>query len=122
MRYLLDQQMHLDFQPFDPKSGILLKKMDEILKNNEKVLSFVMKDIAVGSKLQGREGMSAEQVLRIAIIKQLYSWDYRTLRERVEDSCILRNFCRYDFIKVPVFRTFQRNIKRLSPETLEEIN
>jgi hypothetical protein len=36
--------------------------------------------------------LSAEQVLRIAIVKQLYGWSYRLLRERVEDSMLLRGF------------------------------
>ena len=123
MRYLHDRQMPLEFQPFDPKSGAILKKIEEVLKDKDDILRFVLKDITGGkSKFKGRDGMSAEQVLRVAITKQLYDWDYRTLRDRIEDSSILRSFCRYDFIPVPEFQTMQRNVKRLSPETWEEIN
>ncbi len=123
MRSIFDTQQGLDFQPFDPKAGAGLKKMDEILKANEKILVLVARDIAGGAdESKGRPGMSAEQVLRVSIVKQLFEWDYRTLRDRIEDSVLLRRFCRYDFQLVPIFQTLQKNVKRLSPETLEEVN
>jgi hypothetical protein len=91
MREFFNNQKGLEFQPFDPKSGADLEIMDEILKENQGILNLVEKDIAGGAdKSKGRPGMSAEQVLRIAIVKKLYEWSYRLLRERVEDSMLLR--------------------------------
>ena len=123
MRSIFDTQQGLDFQPFDPKAGAGLEKMDEILNANKGILKLVAGDIAGGAdKSKGRPGMSAEQVLRVAIVKQLYGWSYRLLRDRIEDSVLLRGFCRYDWQLVPQFQALQDNVKKLSPETLEELN
>jgi IS5 family transposase len=122
MRFIFSDQKDLEFQPFDPRDGAELAKIDEILKNND-VLKDVEKDLTRGvSKSKGRPGMSSEQVLRALIVKQLYDWDYRLLRERVLDSTLLRRFCRFEWQRVPTFQAFQENIKKLTPETLESIN
>lgn len=123
MRNIFDTQQGLEFQPWDPRAGAELEKMDEILKENQEILKRVGEDISAGvDTRKGRPGMSAEQVLRVAIVKQLYSWDYRLLYERIEDSRRLRKFCRYEWQAVHKFQTLQDNVKKLSPETLEAMN
>jgi hypothetical protein len=45
--------------------------------------------------------MSTEQVLRMALIKQMYGLGYRALMVRVEDSILLRRFAGYEFTLAP---------------------
>jgi hypothetical protein len=42
----------------------------------------------------GAEGMSADQVLRAAVVKQLYSFTYEQLAFHMDDSKALSRFCR----------------------------
>jgi len=74
------------------------------------------------TKNTGATGMSAEQVLRAAIVKALFGHSYRQLAFHIADSACLRAFCRvrigHDFKK----SALQMNIKTLSAETWERIN
>ena len=50
---------------------------------------------AAGGDLdKGREGLSAAQVLRAMAIKQMTAWSYVELAFRLQDSSMLRGFCR----------------------------
>jgi len=66
--------------------------------------------------------MSADQVLRFAIVQRYEGLSYRRLYDRVDDSIVLREFCRAPFGKIPSVSCLQENIKKLRPETLIEIN
>lgn len=73
-------------------------------------------------KATGAEGMSAEQVLRAAIVKALFGYSYRQLAFHIVDSGCLRSFCLIGFGKGFSKSALQKNIKSLSGETWEEIN
>lgn len=113
----------LDLSPVDPKDQKKFEIMNEILKAAKPELDTVMGDLTAGvdPKL-GRNGMSADQVLRMVIVKQMYGFDYPELSSRVSDSIMLRKFCDYESGWVPKYQTLQENIKKLRPETLEAIN
>ena len=66
--------------------------------------------------------MTAEQVIRAAIIRQIGRYAYRELAFHLSDSRVYRQFC-----KIGMGRTFkkaalQQGIKTLSEETWEQIN
>jgi IS5 family transposase len=66
--------------------------------------------------------MSAEQVLRAAIVKQFEGFSYEALAFHLIDSICYRNFCR-----IPLHKAFKKsslcnNIKSISSETWEAIN
>lgn len=113
----------LDFTPMNEEELEKLEIMEEILKNADGVLDQVTADLTedVNPDL-GREGMSAEQVLRIAIVKQMYGWSYQELYSRVHDSIALRKFCGYEFTWLPKPQTLGENVKKLQPETFEAVN
>ena len=68
----------------------------------------------------GRRGMTAEQVLRCLILKQMNGFTYEELSFHIGDSRCYRHFCRFDFAEeTPKRSTLQRNLKLLRPETLE---
>jgi len=123
MRRKVDHQTTLEFMPMDPKTKEFLEKMDEILKANSEVLDRVAEDLAAGADPDnGRPGMSAEQVLRVAIAKQLFGWGYQVLFHRIDDSFALRRFCRYEYQRVHKPSTLHENVKKLSPQTLEAVH
>jgi IS5 family transposase len=67
--------------------------------------------------------MSAEQVLRAAIIKQMEGFTYEELAFHLMDSCTYRNFCRIGFAHKGFKRSaLCKNIKAISSETWESIN
>lgn len=70
----------------------------------------------------GRAGMTAEQVLRCAILKQYRNLSYEELAFHLADSRTFRSFARLERTQRPSASTLQENIKSLSEETWEAIN
>ena len=67
--------------------------------------------------------MSAEQVLRATLVKQLNQFTYRELAFHLADSRSYRTFCRLGIMEAtPSKSTLAANIKALKSETLEKIN
>jgi IS5 family transposase len=67
--------------------------------------------------------MSAEQVLRAAIVKQMFGFSYELLPFHLADSISFRAFCRIGIAdKVFQKSAIAKNIKRLSAPTYERIN
>jgi IS5 family transposase len=50
------------------------------------------------------------------------NWDYRELRERINDGYTLRHFTDFDSQPVPKHDAFNRAFLRLTPQTLQAIN
>ena len=68
-------------------------------------------------------GMSAEQVLRALLVKQLNQFTYRELAFHLADSRSYRTFCQLGIIEpTPSKSTLAANIKAVKFETLERIN
>jgi IS5 family transposase len=81
----------------------------------------VLKDLlGVGiNPNRGREGMSAEQVLRVLLLKQIHKFSYEELEFHLADSATFRAFCGLGITdSAPSQSTLQRNIKVLSEETI----
>src|SRR5690606_8250566 len=72
---------------------------------------------------KGRDGMAAEQVLRVAVLKQMSGFRYAELASHLLDSSTYRSFCRLDYsANPPTKSTLQKNVKRVPPEAWEAIN
>jgi IS5 family transposase len=72
---------------------------------------------------RGREGLTAEQVLRAMIVKQMNGFSYEELAFHLADSNSYRVFCRIGIGHTPPTKSrLQRNIKRVSAQTWERIN
>jgi IS5 family transposase len=100
--------------------------MSQALDANLAVLKRVRQDLLRLRKAdakKGREGMSAEQVLRAALIKQMFSFSYSELSFHLGDSNQLRGFCRLSpSATTPMKSTLQSNIGSLRSETWETVN
>jgi IS5 family transposase len=67
--------------------------------------------------------MSAEQVLRAAIVKQMFGFSYELLPFHLADSISFRAFCRIGIADKGFQKSaIAKNIKRLSAPTYERIN
>ena len=72
---------------------------------------------------KGREGMTAEQVLRAFVVKQMNGYSYEELAFHLADSNTYRSFCRFGIAEKPPTKSrLQKNIKRVSAETWAAIN
>jgi IS5 family transposase len=72
---------------------------------------------------RGRDGMTAEQVLRALVVKQMNSFSYEELAFHLADSNSYRSFCRFGIDENPPTRsTLQKNIKSVKAETWGTIN
>jgi IS5 family transposase len=70
----------------------------------------------------GRNGLTAQQVLRSLTLMRVKNWNYRELRERIADGYTLRRFTRFYSQLVPKHDAFNRAFNRLTPATLVAIN
>lgn len=119
-RTLFDHAINLLIQVFKPSKK--LKKMSAILDDNPLLLASVYADLTEGSSDSGSHGMSAEQVLRCAILKQHKQHSYRELWERLEDGISFRWFTRFNSDPIPHYTTLQKAIKSIKAETWALIN
>lgn len=103
-----------------------LQEMSRILDRHPQAAESVLADLLRRGidPGRGRGGLSGEQVLRAAIIKQLNQYSYDELAFHLADSMSYRAFARIalDPESQPSASTLQDNIKKIRPETMEVIN
>ena len=125
MREKIAQQAPLMPAPINHKHARELQRMSTVLDQLPEVTELVHSDLVrAGTKPnRGRKGMSAEQVLRALIVKQMNGWSYEQLAFHVADSNCYRWFCRLGIGDVtPDHSTLQKAIKHVRAETWETIN
>ena len=101
---------------------LVLRKMDRVLSANPEFVDLVHADLTGNASGVGANGMSAEQVLRSAILKQMKQYSWRELAERLHDGICLRWFTRFYSAKTPHFTTLQKAITAISDATWKQIN
>lgn len=105
-----------------------LEQISAVLDAMPQATAWVRDDlIGRGSKRvnpkRGREGLSAEQVLRAMVVKQMNGFSYEELAFHLADSNTYRAFCRFGIGQTPPTKSrLQRNVKRVSAQTWERIN
>lgn len=100
-----------------------LQQMSRILDATPKVIELAYQDLVRSARpTTGREGMTAEQVLRCAILKQYRQLTYEELAFHLEDSEAFRIFSRLEMGQYPCKSILQENIKALREETWEAIH
>lgn len=95
-----------------------LEQMTVVLDANPEILDLAFADLTRGRRTDtGRKGMTADQVLRCAVLKQLRELTYEELEFWLADSHSLRSFARLEQSQFPSTSTLQTNIKALHEET-----
>ena len=122
MRKARIQQLPLAEATTDHPKAKALKKISEILDRNSSIYDLVLQDIGASSTKTGARGMTAEQVLRAALIKQMEGFSYRALAFHLMDSRVYSWFCRIGIGKPFKKSALQRGIKAISSRTWERIS
>ena len=101
-----------------------LRAIDQFLEEQDALIQRVRQDLERGLKNPGtgRNGLTPSQVLRSLVLMRVKNWDYRELRERIQDGYTLRSFTDFDAHPVPQHDAFNRAFLRLTPETVRDIN
>ena len=101
-----------------------LRRVSELLDEQDALIELVRQDLNRGLKnpSTGRNGISPAQVLRSLALMRIKNWDYRELRERINDGYTLRGFTQFDGQSVPQHDAFNRAFNRITPATLQTIN
>ena len=112
---LRNQGVHLD---------PLLQGIVGFLDEHAPLVEQVRQDLARGlqNPNTGRNGITPAQTLRSLILMRVKNWDYRELRERINDGYTLRGFTDFDSHRVPQHDAFNRAFNRLTPATMQAIN
>ena len=126
MRKSIRQQLSIVEPSVSHPHARELRKMSEILDSLPEIAGLVHADLICGlnDPESGREGlMSAEQVFKAMHVKQMNGFSYEDLAFHLEDSRTYRSFCGFGIgDEIPSASTLQRDIKRVTPETLEAVN
>lgn len=125
MRQKIQKQPRLVEQKIDHAHSDELVKISELLDGQPELAELVHADLVRGLRDPdaGREGLSGDQALRAVVIKQMNGFSYDELEFHLGDSRCYRGFCRIGFADNPPSKSaLQRAIKKVSEETLAEIN
>ena len=122
MRQKFTSQMSL-FAPMARNSIVKeLEQISKILDANPLLMDLVFQDLIKTSRPDtGRQGLSAEQVLRGAVLKQYRQLTYEELAFHLEDSDAFRSFSRLEMGQYPGKSILQENIKAIQEKTWERI-
>ena len=100
-------------------------EINRILDRNSIIYEKALQDLLARDNTlnTGANEMTAEQVVRCALVKQAEQFSYRELEFYLADSRVFGNFCKNGFADKPFKKsTLQKNIKALTAETWEAIN
>ena len=123
MRRKLNRQTNLFTAVSSNPIARELEEISKIIDANPGVLDLVYQDLVKAKRHDtGREGLTAEQVLRCCILKQYRQLSYEELAFHLDDSSAFRTFSRLEMGQYPCKSVLQENIKSLSEETWEAIH
>lgn len=125
MREKQHNQMPLMITSIDHPRAEELKRISDILDQHPIISQMVWQDLTQGveNRQSGAHGMSADQVLRAAIVRQIEGFSYDELAFHLLDSRCYRKFCRIG-VAHKGFRksALCRAIKAITDQTWEAIN
>ena len=97
MRRKLNRQMKLFTSPSSNPIAKELEQVSQILDANSHLLDLVYQDLTKAKRYDtGREGITAEQVLRCVVLKQYRQLSYEELSLHLVDSSAFRTFSRLE--------------------------
>ena len=102
-----------------------LEAISRIINGKPTICDHVMQDLCKGRPTvrSGARGMSADQVLRAAIVKSLFGFTYKELAFHMVDSQSIRRFCQIGIADKGFKKSvLNKNIKALSEKTWQAIN
>ncbi len=123
MRRICDTQLRFEFYQSYSKISKKLEKISEILEHDLSFLEKVAENFRTPKQSSaGAKGMTVEQAVRTAILKQLRNLSYARLHDELNDNISYRRFAKIHDEEVPKKMTLNENIKKISPEGWSEIH
>ncbi len=125
MRQKINQQIPLKHPTTKHIISEEYEMINTILDKNPEIYNLAHKDLTkhIKNTKAGANGMTAEQVVKSAIIKQKEGYSYKELAFHLVDSNTFRDFCNIGICHKGFKKSaLNSNIKKLSFETWEEIN
>jgi transposase, IS5 family len=105
---------------FEPE----LAQLDELL-DDDVLFARVKADLIrryPNSERLGRHSTPVEVILRMLVVKRLYGWSYEQTEHFVNDSIVLRQFCRLYLESAPDDTTLIRWANLIGPQTVAALN
>ena len=100
-----------------------LREISRILDENPETADLVHADLTRDLRGdRGRDALTAEQVLRAAVLYQMHTFSFRELSFEIQFNQAYRNFCRLGFDQEPSKSALQRDISRIEPDSWTKIN
>ncbi len=115
--FALVPQLGLRFEP-------QLEQLDRLLDDDE-LFEAVREDLArryPRTRSRGRPSTPVEVILRMLVVMRLYGWSYAQAEYFVNDSLVLRQFCRVYLERVSDDTTLIRWANTIGPETIQALN
>jgi|tagenome__1003787_1003787.scaffolds.fasta_scaffold20810946_1 IS5 family transposase len=115
--FALVPQLSLQFEP-------QLAQLDQLL-DDDQIFTRVRDDLGRRyplTRVHGRRSTPVEVILRMLVVMRLYGWSFQKTEYFVNDSLVLRQFCRVYLERVPDDTTLIRWAKLVGPETLQKLN
>jgi IS5 family transposase len=115
--FALVPQLGLRFEP-------QLEQLDRLLDDDE-LFERVRADLArryPKARSRGRPSTPVEVILRMLVVMRLYGWSYEQVEYFVNDSLVLRQFCRVYLERVPDDTVLIRWANPIGPETIRDLN
>src|SRR5258708_4797706 len=115
--FALVPQLGLEFEP-------QLAQLDELL-DDDQIFARVRDDLGRRyplTRVHGRRSTPVEVILRMLVVMRLYGWSFEKTEYFVNDSLVLRQFCRVYLERVPDDTTLIRWARLVGPETLQRLN
>ena len=126
MREKHQKQMPLMESASDHPQAKELEVISNIIDDTPTICEYVLQDLNRGAIIKrrtGARGMSADQILRAAIVMRLFEFTYEQLAFHISDPRCLRRFCRIGIADKGFKKSaLNANIKRLSYETWKMIS
>ncbi len=126
MRKKRQKQMPLMPPEIDHPQANELEAISRILDSRPTICGKVMQDLCKDRPTRtrkGAKGMTAEQVLRAAIVKTLYGFTYKALAFHLVDSHSIQRFCRIGIADKGFKKSvLNKNIKAMSERTWQAVN
>lgn len=101
-----------------------LAALDRVLEDDE-LFGLIRDDLArryPRTLTAGRHSTPVEVILRMLTVRHLYDLSYEQTELQVNDSLVLRQFCRVYFQVVPDHTTLWKWAAQIQPETLQAFN
>jgi|SRR5215210_3613064 len=110
-------KLNLQFEP-------QLRELDRLLDDDvlfERVKADLSRRYPNSGRL-GRHSTPVEVILRMLVVRRLYGWSYEQTERFVNDSIVLRQFCRLYLESAPDDSTLIRWANTIGSETVASLN